>query len=97
MITLSTTAAPTSTNHPKIAVAFNPFFLYREEEEKEKQRPLQRLQTNQVSKVYLQFGTNIQRLYSSLEWLTNLQGEPDESSPCLILQLVDPFFYPHPN
>jgi len=83
MISSSMMMTPTSTNHPRIAVAFNPFFPSREEDEKEKQRLLQKLQTHQVSKVYIQFGTNIQRLHSSLEWLTNLQhnkqGQDNES------------------
>jgi deoxyribodipyrimidine photo-lyase len=60
-----------------IAVAFNPFFPTSKDVETEKDRLLGKLATQQVKKVYLQFGTDLQRLRESLGWLAKLRSDHD--------------------
>ena len=55
-----------------IAVAFNPFFPEKQDLEQEKDRLLQKIQTNRVDKIYIQFGTDLERLRTSLDWLLSL-------------------------
>lgn len=57
---------------PSMAVAFNPFFPSEKEYEEEKMRLQQKLDRG-VDKVYLQFGTSLERLQTSLQFLTELQ------------------------
>ena len=64
---------------PIMAVAFNPFFPSPQDLEIEKQRLLKKIATGQVEKIYLQFGTDLERLRSSLDWLTELRKEHDTS------------------
>lgn len=59
----------------KIAVAFNPFFPDKYDRDVEKDRLLKKLQSEQVSKVYLQFGTDVGLLREGLEWLSNVTSE----------------------
>ncbi len=58
-----------------VAVAFNPFFpsddLLREEQD----RMMKKISTMQVDKVYLQFGTDLERLRTSLQWLSKIREE----------------------
>ena len=56
-------------SHPKIAVAYNPYFLSDIDQERENQRLLQKLATGCISKIYLQFGTDIDRLQKGLEFI----------------------------
>ena len=58
----------------KLAVAFNPFFPNKQEYEEEILRLKQKVDTGIVSKVYLQFGTDLERLSSALKMLTELQS-----------------------
>jgi hypothetical protein len=58
---------------PAVAVAFNPFFPTRTEQETERQRLLKKLQCSGVTKVYFQFGSDLDLLRSSLEWLASVQ------------------------
>lgn len=60
-------------NDVTMAVAFNPFFPSVEDFEAEKKRLVQKLDTGQVQKVYLQFGTDLQRLRSAMDWLQELK------------------------
>ncbi len=53
----------------RLAVAYNPYFPERGEQAQEDQRLEQKLQTNVVQKVYLQFGTDLVRLKQALEYL----------------------------
>jgi len=57
-----------------VGIAFNPFFPDEVECEGEKARLLQKLETGLVNKVYLQFGTNLERLRGALQLLTELQS-----------------------
>jgi deoxyribodipyrimidine photolyase len=54
-----------------IAVAYNPFFSLENDQITERNRLLQKLQTNQVNKIYLQFGTDLEMLQSTLKWLSS--------------------------
>lgn len=58
----------------KLAVAFNPFFPNKQEYNDEILRLQQKVNTGIVSKVYLQFGTDLERLSSALKILTELQS-----------------------
>lgn len=60
--------------HLTMAAAFNPFFPSLQDLEAEKKRLVQKLDTGQVQKVYLQFGTDLQRLRSALDWLKELNS-----------------------
>ena len=53
-----------------IAVAFNPFMPNSQDFEVEKKRLQAKLATHKVSKIYFQFGTDLQRLRTALDWLT---------------------------
>lgn len=53
----------------QIGVAFNPYYSDLVEYGKEKQRLIEKLNTGYVSLVYLQFGSNIEMLQQSLEWI----------------------------
>merc|ERR1712129_659737 len=55
-----------------IAVAYNPFFPSTDDQKIENERLLKKIATNQVNKIYLQFGTDLVKLRSSLDWLTNI-------------------------
>lgn len=59
----------------KVGVAFNPFFPKDEEYIREKERLLAKLNTGQVDKIYLQFGTDLERLSSALQFLTELKSK----------------------
>lgn len=56
---------------PTIAVAYNPFFSLEKDQITERNRLIQKLQTNQVNKIYLQFGTDLEKLQSTLKWLSS--------------------------
>lgn len=58
----------------KLAVAFNPFFPNKQEYNDEILRLKQKVDTGIVSKVYLQFGTDLERLSGALRMLTELQS-----------------------
>lgn len=58
-----------------MAIAFNPFFPDENQFEEEKKRLQQKLETGLVSKVYLQFGTDLERLRIALQFLTKNRSE----------------------
>ena len=60
---------------PKLSVAHNPFFPEEQDLVDERRRLEQKLETGLVSKIYLQFGTDLDRLRSSLEELKALQAK----------------------
>eukprot|EP00986_Skeletonema_menzelii_P014001 scaffold8741_cov142-Skeletonema_menzelii.AAC.8 len=64
---------------PSIAVAFNPFFPGKQDYEDEKLRLEEKLATGMVSKVYIQFGADLERLQSALRMLTTLQSTSSTS------------------
>ena len=53
----------------EVSVAYNPYFPDPKDQKMEDQRLEKKLESGIVSKVYLQFGTNLQRLRSALEVL----------------------------
>jgi len=53
----------------KVSVAYNPYFPDPEDQKVEDQRLEKKLQSGSVSKVYLQFGTNLDRLKGALDFL----------------------------
>ena len=57
--------------NPTIAVAYNPFFPSLHDQQIERDRLEQKLKTKQVHKIYLQFGTDLEILQSTLKWLTS--------------------------
>ena len=59
---------------PSVAVAFNPFFPNPQDYDEEVRRLTQKLETGIVSKVYLQFGADLEKLQSALQMLTTLQS-----------------------
>ena len=56
---------------PRIAVAYNPYIPDPSQQKEETQRLMAKLQTGLVSKVYLQFGTDLNRLKEALFFLYN--------------------------
>jgi len=60
---------------PNIAVAFNPFFPNEYDRTVEQDRLLKKLESGQVSKVYLQFGTDVVLLRQGLEWIAKVNRE----------------------
>ena len=60
---------------PTIAVAYNPFFQNEQQREIERERLLKKLETQQVNKIYLQFGTDLELLRSALKFLAELRSE----------------------
>lgn len=63
------TSTADRTSHPKIAVAYNPYFPSCHDQAEEKRRLIQKLETGCVSKVYLQFGTDMDCLRQGLEFI----------------------------
>ena len=53
----------------KVSVAYNPYFPDPEDQKMEDHRLEKKLQSGSVSKVYLQFGTNMDRLKGALDFL----------------------------
>ena len=73
---------PTQEGQPKpqpqesnaiLAVAYNPFFPDPAEYHQEQERLTQKISTGLVSKIYIQFGTDLDRLRSALVYLQSLQ------------------------
>lgn len=58
-----------SSSHPRIAVAYNPYFPSPSDQKEENRRLVEKLSTGLVSKIYLQFCTDIERLFEGLEFL----------------------------
>lgn len=74
------TTIPSDDNYlPTLAVAYNPFFPFEKQQEVERERLIQKLETNQVDKIYLQFGTNLETLQLSLQWLSEMRTKYDVS------------------
>ncbi len=73
---------PTAATHALMAAAFNPFLPSKEDLELEKHRLMKKIGTGQVQKIYLQFGTDLEQLRSSLQWLTNLKKNHDNLAIC---------------
>jgi len=65
----SATATVDTKLRPKIAVAYNPYFPSRQDREEENRRLIEKLATGSVSKIYLQFGTDINSLQKGLEFI----------------------------
>jgi len=65
-----------------MAVAFNPFFQNEEDLNEEKERLMKKIKTGKVHKIYLQFGTDIERLRFSLDWLSELRKDHNNLSIC---------------
>jgi len=59
----------------RLSVAFNPFMPLDVDHNDEKHRLSQKIKTGLVNKIYIQFGTDLERLRSSLEWLREIQKE----------------------
>lgn len=62
-------------HHPKIAVAYNPYFPSDSDQEKEDRRLTEKLATGCVSKVYLQFGTDMDCLQKGLKLIRKQSGD----------------------
>ena len=67
-------------DRPCIAVAYNPYIPDATRQAEENTRLEQKLASGMVSKVYLQFGTDLQRLKTALETLTNSSNSNSNSS-----------------
>lgn len=57
---------------PTLAVAYNPFFPSKQDQREENERLKQKLQTGCVSKVYFQFGSDLDRLKQGIEFCHSL-------------------------
>jgi len=89
---------------PKIAVAFNPFFSDPCDRDRERNRLIAKLDTGMVSKIYLQFGSDLKLLRSSLDWLASLSTEwkshvdyDDNRCSNTALELCGSIFIPSPK
>lgn len=60
-----------------IAVAYNPYFPDAADQQVENQRLEQKLASGKVSKIYLQFGSDLLKLKTGLEYLVSLQQKSD--------------------
>ena len=60
---------------PIIGVAYNPFFQSDNDRAVERDRLVMKLETKLVNKVYFQFGTNLEFLRSTLNWMKELQSQ----------------------
>jgi len=65
----SQTATVDTTLHPKMTVAYNPYFPSQRDQEDENTRLKEKLATGCVSKIYLQFGTDTDCLRKGLEFI----------------------------
>ena len=63
-----------TTSFPKLAVAYNPYFPSREDQEVEDLRLKEKIATGCVSKIYLQFGTDMDCLKRGLDFIRNNAG-----------------------
>lgn len=71
---------------PVVAVAYNPYFPEKDDQEEEKRRLSDKLESGCVGKVYLQFGSDLDRLRRGLEHLRQLQKDtPFEIAGSLFL------------
>jgi len=66
---LKATNGSSNSATPKIAVAYNPYFPSRQDQEKENRRLIEKLATGCVSKIYLQFGTDMECLQEGLAFI----------------------------
>ena len=76
----SISIASSSSSSSSMAVAFNPFLPNKQDYEDEKRRLEEKLATGIVSKVYIQFGADLERLQSALQMLTTLKSAATTSS-----------------
>ena len=66
---------------PKIAVAYNPYFPSRQDQEQENRRLIEKLATGCVSKIYLQFGTDRECLQEGLAFIrSNTNTQPSDGA-----------------
>lgn len=70
----SAEAANLPSPSPLLAVAYNPYFPEKEDQEQENRRLQEKLATACVQKVYLQFGSDLDKLIIGLEYLKELQN-----------------------
>lgn len=77
---IHTTKNNDNQNECTISVAFNPFFPSQEDYEIEKERLVKKIETQKVGKIYIQFGTDLERLRSSLDWLTELCKDKNDDN-----------------
>jgi len=66
---------PDESSKLKLAVAYNPFFPSSELLNEEQNRLMRKLDSNQVDKIYIQFGSNLEKLREALDWLAKLRSE----------------------
>jgi deoxyribodipyrimidine photolyase len=71
---VSEAAARSPSSLPLLAVAYNPYFLDPDDQERENRRLQDKLATGCVGKVYLQFGSDLGRLKTGLEYLDRLNA-----------------------
>lgn len=76
-----------------LAVAYNPFFPDPAEHLQEQTRLTQKIATGLVSKIYIQFGTDLDRLRSALVHLQSLQQQQKEKK-LLKLEICGSIFLP---
>lgn len=72
-------------SHPRVAVAYNPYFPSDSDQEQEDHRLLQKLATGCVTKIYLQFGTDMERLQKGLNFIKNNKKHNVEVAGSLFL------------
>jgi len=73
---LSPTKAPTR-SIPRVAVAYNPYFPDTADQAREDESLAQKLATGRVDKIYLQFGTDTERLERALGRLSTMLANDD--------------------
>ena len=77
-----------------LAVAYNPFFPDPAEYLQEQTRLTQKIATGLVSKIYIQFGTDLDRLRSALVHLQSLQHQREEKELLPKLEICGSIFLP---
>jgi deoxyribodipyrimidine photo-lyase len=69
-VALQKLAKDSTQNKHKVAVAYNPFFPDQKDRDQERRTLETKFQSGKVSKVYLQFGTNLEVLEEALQYLS---------------------------
>eukprot|EP00756_Hemistasia_phaeocysticola_P000454 Hpha_TRINITY_DN10318_c0_g1::TRINITY_DN10318_c0_g1_i2::g.116152::m.116152 len=89
-----TQSAATPAKRPRLGVAFNPYFATPTERAEERSRLVQKLMTGEVSKVYLQFGSDLGLLRDALDWLSVQREELRHVLPSHDMQVCGSLFLP---
>jgi len=77
-------------NGIELSVAFNPYYTNAESRDLEQQRLRSKIDTGLVSKVYLQFGTELDHLEEGLNFIKSLRSDDVSTKPVVLGSLFIP-------